>query len=126
MDAFAPDLLFLEGERAEMTDHTSWSENREQDTPIERLEAKLAARDSLLDKYNADNERLVAEIEALRAENARLIARAKRLEGILTGKDKQETADKIFAATDGRMNTRSVWILADELVSAHAKEVKHD
>jgi hypothetical protein len=56
---------------------------------------------------------IIADLERKLAEaNARI----RRLSGILTGTTRQETADKIFAATSRKMNTRSVWILADELM----------
>ena len=61
---------------------------------------------------------LTAENATLKIHGAALEAHGRRLEGLLTGADRQETADKIFEAARGSMNTRSVWILADELIAA--------
>lgn len=61
-------------------------------------------------------ERRAELIRTLTAQLAEANARVRRLSGILTGATRQETADKIFAAVNGRMKTRSVWIPADELM----------
>ena len=53
-------------------------------------------------------------------------AHANRLEGILTGATREETAENLFAVTKGRMNTRSVYILADELMQAARTAPKED
>jgi hypothetical protein len=44
-----------------------------------------------------------------------LQAHCDRMDALLTGATREATADKIFAAAEGKWNTRSVWILADEL-----------
>ncbi len=60
----------------------------------------------------------------LAVENTSLKAQVERLENILRGNTREDTAEKIFAATAGAMNTRSVHILADEIFAARAEKEK--
>jgi hypothetical protein len=89
------------------------------------LEQQLAAKtpqdlaDDII-KERAEYEaqrKYIAELEQ-QLQAAR--ARVNRLQGVLRGDTKEETAEKIFAASKGAMNTRSVYILADEIWSSRA------
>jgi len=55
---------------------------------------------------------------SLVAGNTVLRERLALLQSILTGATRQETANKIFDAVGGKWSTRSVWLLADELMQA--------
>ena len=61
------------------------------------------------------------EWERLQQENANQRAHIARLRAILIGDTREETAENIFSSSKGRLNSRSVYILADELFSSRAK-----
>ncbi|HUX43544.1 MAG TPA: hypothetical protein VMV57_02220 [Terracidiphilus sp.] len=70
---------------------------------------------SLLEEY-------CSELREAKQENERLKAHGDRMDNLLAGATRAETANKIYTAAEGRMNTREAWILADEIIAARAKE----
>ena len=102
---------------------------------IADLQAKLEEKEKQLGSYALQRalaaaqmeraQRAEAELQRLRTENAALKAHGRRMDDLLRGADREETADKIFAAAQGKMNTRSVWILADELIASRSKGEEH-